>query len=248
MGNHLSLHTAFQRDFSELQSWGFFPLCCGIRPLLPSPHLSLSLAARSGRALLHGEAARHVRSVCSCRCRDTGRGSPVPLPSYELLRTPCEGLQMCRLNGSLLMRGLMATSSIFWEFLSQSFRQTKPEDKVIWYWWWVTEQLRTEQFLQCFDLLALIKHWSGILALIDVLKQIVRRRIQQWCSLRSFPQKSPILIESITSGKRAGGETGFSFLKIFLNFGDFFLFCINTNSRPPKNFCRKKRFKEPIQE
>lgn len=31
--------TAFQRDFSELQSC-FIPLCCGTRPLLPSPCLS----------------------------------------------------------------------------------------------------------------------------------------------------------------------------------------------------------------
>lgn len=60
----------------ELQS--FIPLCCEARALLPSPWLSLSMAVRSGHALIHGEEARHVRSVCSCPCQDTRGGSPVP--------------------------------------------------------------------------------------------------------------------------------------------------------------------------
>lgn len=38
----------------------FSPPRCAASPLLPPPRLSLSMAATSGHALLHGEEARHV--------------------------------------------------------------------------------------------------------------------------------------------------------------------------------------------
>lgn len=54
-----------------------------------------------------------------------------------------------RLTGPLLMRWLVATSSIFWEILGQSFRQTKLEDRIIcaliclgyWHWSMFTNKL-----------------------------------------------------------------------------------------------------------
>lgn len=103
---------------------------CATSPLLPPPRLSLSMAATSGHALLHGEEARHVWNVYSCRCQDTEGGS-LGLCA-KLLTTesvPSQGLQMCRLTGSSLMRRLKWTSILFWAISSHSSRQTKPEDK-----------------------------------------------------------------------------------------------------------------------
>lgn len=103
---------------------GFFPLHWhATSPLLPPPRLSLSMSATPGHALLHGEEARHVWNVYSCCCQDTEGGSSGPCA--KLLATesvPSQGLQMCRLTGPVLMRGLKARSSIFWAILSHSFR------------------------------------------------------------------------------------------------------------------------------
>lgn len=125
--NHLNLNTAFQRENYKVlfpsavkQELSCLPHGCLFLWLwgLVMPWSTEKKPGTSGvfaavLAKIHGEDPQSL------------------VPSYELLKTPCEGLQKCRLTGPLLMRWLVATSSILWEILGWSFRQTKLEEKII---------------------------------------------------------------------------------------------------------------------